>query len=242
MKIARKISLIFLIAMTAISTVAVLGIYEVMKYYYFREVRDSLDSKLYAKTEHIESYLKMLRVVILRESQSVSMNNFLKQEDANIPQYAKIKDTAQAMLTLADDVNPFIYDLLLLNSKGTVVASSDGKEIGNPKAKDPYFTEGMKGVFIKEVYYSKTAHRLLMGVSAPMIDKESGKVLGVIIARVTPDDLYDVLKNRIDNSSTGETYIVSKEGYMISPSRFIPDAILKQKVDVTKIPSISFPI
>ena len=41
--------------------------------------------------------------------------------------------------------------------------------------------------------------------------------------------------NRKGMGQTGEVYVVDKDGYMITESRFIDDAILKQKVDTEPI-------
>ena len=57
--------------------------------------------------------------------------------------------------------------------------------------------------------------------------------------RVSPEILFNITTDRTGLGETGEVYLVNKDGYMISPSQFIDEVILKQKVDLKYIKGIN---
>ncbi|MBN2455117.1 MAG: PAS domain S-box protein, partial [Sedimentisphaerales bacterium] len=124
-----------------------------------------------------------------------------------------------------------IYEVFVLNTDGKIVASSDRSKIGLDRASDAYFLGAKSGPYIKDAYYSATTKQESMAVSAPVSDSKTGKFLGVIAARVTLNVLNEITTDTTGLGKTGEIYLVNKYGYMITPSRFIKDTFLKQKVD-----------
>ena len=72
----------------------------------------------------------------------------------------------------------YVYDALVLDPKGTVIASSNQEEIGIDKSYDPYFIEGKEDIFIKDVYLSDSGLKT-MTFSAPILDKKDSKLLGI---------------------------------------------------------------
>ncbi|MEK6728074.1 MAG: methyl-accepting chemotaxis protein [Candidatus Omnitrophota bacterium] len=59
--------------------------------------------------------------------------------------------------------------------------------------------------------------------------------IGVVMVKTKVEVLNKVTTNRKGMGETGEVYIVNKDGFMITESRFIKDAILKQKVDTEPV-------
>ena len=57
----------------------------------------------------------------------------------------------------------------------------------------------------------------------------------MIIIRISLDSLAEITTDGSGLGKTGELYLVNKQGYMISPSRFKQDVILKQKVDTENV-------
>ncbi len=79
-------------------------------------------------------------------------------------------------------------------------------------------------------------------VSVPIISRESDQVVGVMVNHIFGSELNKVLSGRrqielgaqerhFDFHKTLELYLVNRDGLMITPSRFISDVILKQKVE-----------
>lgn len=132
------------------------------------------------------------------------------------------------------DINSDIYALAVLDKRGQIVASTNEKEIGLDESQDPYFTEAQKKEYVKDIYKSDTTGKIGYTISAPM-KGEGGALLGVFVARFDVETLSAILANRTGMGNTGETYIVNKDGYIITESRFTKDAILNQKVDTLPV-------
>jgi PAS domain S-box-containing protein len=70
-----------------------------------------------------------------------------------------------------------------------------------------------------------------MGISGPMLDSDTDEFLGVVVAKIDLRDLYKIVTEDTGFGKTEEMFILNKYGYMITPSKFLKNAFLKQKVD-----------
>ena len=173
----------------------------------------------------------MLRVSIGQFSKSVVLENFLRAIEKN-PEGTKAEfDIAMKRLRRTKEANPEIYEFLLLDKNGRVVASSRETNVGVDKSTDAFFTGAQKGIFIKDAYYSEELKERLIATAAPFLDSDTGKIIGVLVARVKMDGLDKITLESGNTSKTGEVYIVNKYGYMITPSIFLKDTFLKQRID-----------
>ncbi|TAM37525.1 PAS domain S-box protein [bacterium] len=231
MKIANRISLSFL-TLIILLTVIVSSVFYLI-------ARDNLQNAIYAQLEitaqqssrNVATYLEMLKIYTVQFSKSVVLEDLL-QALRKSPQAGKETfDTAMKRLKRTKAENPEIYEFLLLDASGRVVASSDEGSIGLDKSKDAYFLNARKNVFIKDAYYSEQLKERLIAVSAPFLDSSTDEFIGVLVARVKMIGIDKILAESAGASKTGEVYIVNKYGYMITPSKFLKDTFLKQKVD-----------
>jgi len=231
MKISAKIGLSFF-AVTVICTVAATSIlYFTAKSELLRKIEANLESTVQSRAAHIETYLSMLKISVGQLSRSVVLENFLKKAGPDNLQQSKEYEQAMTRLRRTKEVNPSIYEFLLLDKTGKVIASSDEKSIGSDKSTDAYYLGGQKGIFIKDAYYLEALHEPLIAVLAPYLDNQTGDLLGVIVARVKLNDLWKITTDRTGMGVTGEIIIVNKARVMITPSRYMKDAVLKQKVN-----------
>ncbi len=231
MKIANRISLSFLTLVILLTVIA--------SSIFYLFAKDNLRDAIYAQLEitvqqssrNIETYLEMLKVSTVQFSKSVVLENLLRELKKNPQASKKAFDTAMKRLrrTKADD--PEIYEFLLLDAAGRVVASSDEGSVGLDKSKDAYFLGARKNVFIKDAYYSEQLKERLIAVSAPFLDSNTDEFIGVLVARVKMMGIDKITLESAGASKTGEVYIVNKHGYMITPSKFLKDTFLKQRVD-----------
>lgn len=230
MKIATKISLPIAILGLVLTIVADAFTYSIAKKALYDELVDRIVITSESRSAHIETYLQMLKSNVAQLSKSAVFENFLKTDESD-PRRAKDFNMVMTRLARTKESNPALYEIMLCDASGVVLASSNKDSIGEDKASDPYFTGAHDKVYIKDVYFSDTLKKPLFGVSAPVTDSESGKFLGVVVIRVELKDLYAIVTARTGMGRTGEVYIVNKDGYMITPSRFHDDTFLKQKVD-----------
>ena len=235
MKIANKISLSFLAVALILVSTAGTTVYIIVKDNLQKSIYNNLATAVTSRTNHIETYLKMLETSVGQLSKSDTLENFLKIKDREDPRLNEVFQLAIRRLKKTKEVNSSILEFLLLDATGKVVASSNESDIGADKSTDAFFLGGQKKTFIKDVYYSQLVKEPLMAVSSPFLDSHTGEFLGVIVARVRLNELNNIVTNRTGLGKTGEIYIVNKYGFMITPSRFTEDAVLKQRVDTENV-------
>src|SRR5690606_33913722 len=66
-------------------------------------------------------------------------------------------------------------------------------------------------------------------VTVPVVDPDTQRPLGVIVAYSKAIRLYEFLTSTAGRGKTGERYIMDPSGLLLSPSRFVPDAQFKLK-------------
>ena len=126
-------------------------------------------------------------------------------------------------------------DILISDAEGIIhVSTTKGKE-GTDISEHEYFKKAMDGeTFISQIMPSNIPianefGKLEMGlptmlVSAPITDQN--RIMGVACFRVDVTKISEFLRS-IKLGESGETYLINKQGYMITESRFVP--YLKKK-------------
>lgn len=195
-----------------------------------QQITNNLVNTTQSRVKHIETLLNLEKEAVKQLSESVVIEELLlskKDEEDYLLKFDKVvrrlKDTAQ--------MGEYTYDVFVLNPKGTIIASSDEEDIGKGKSNDPYFLGGKERVFIKDAYISSHKQRKTLAFSAPILNKEDNGFLGVVVLRKSLEVLSQITTDRTGLGETGEVYLVNKDGYMITPSRFIDEVFLKQKID-----------
>ena len=123
-------------------------------------------------------------------------------------------------------------DLFLMDAKGKVVAATTESRVGTDKTSDPYYTEVIKTQkpYVKDVYESSVDNVYSYGISVPVIDTK-GEIVAILSAREKMATLMEFISAKIGDYETAETYLVNKDGIIMTPTKLEGDAaILKQKV------------
>ncbi|HLE88239.1 MAG TPA: PAS domain S-box protein [Candidatus Brocadiaceae bacterium] len=119
--------------------------------------------------------------------------------------------------------------VLVSNDKGLVTIATMGENVGGDIAEMDYFKQSVQGnTFVSNVIPSevplinefgeKELGMPTMFVSTPLKDRE-GVVIGVVSLRIDVNALNELMLS-LKLGQTGETYLVNKDGYMITESRF----------------------
>ena len=220
MKIASKIGLSFFVINVSCTAAALFVFYFIARNDLQQLTETKLESVVHSRTDHITTYLKMLEASVEQLSKSMVLDNLLRTAITNNLRPTGTFETAMARLQETKKSNPSIHELFLLDKTGRIIASTIEKNIGNDKSTDAYFLGAQQGIYIKDAYDSTTTHEPLLAIAGPLTDRQAGKLLGVIVAKVKLHDLRDIVANKIGLGETGEIYIVNKYRFMITPSRF----------------------
>src|SRR3990170_6668235 len=140
-----------------------------------------------------------------------------------------------------------INTINILSLEGRVVASTNNAEIGRDLSKDACFEEGRNAVAIVE---NRAGHMGLpeITISTPILTKETGRPVGVIINYILISELNKLLTGEYVKEfgaiswgkgkgawKTLEMYLVNRDKLMITKSIFVEDAVLKKIIFILSI-------
>ena len=233
MKIQKKILIIMLSLIIVVGITCILISRNIATNTIKELITNNLINTTQSRAERIETFLDLEKEAVKQLSESVVFKELLLSTEEEESYPLKFNKVMQGLQNTAQ-VGEFTYDIFVLDTKGAILASSDEEDIGEDKSNDPYFLGGEEGVFIKDAYISSYKQEKTLAFSAPILD-EDNKLLGVIVFRVSPEPLFKITTERTGLGETGEVYLVNKDGYMITPSRFIDEVFLKQKIDLRHI-------
>ena len=231
MKIASKISFSFLIVAILVSSVASSITYFISKVDLQRAIDGQLEITAALKKNQIETYLELIRASVNQLSRSTILEIFIKAHDKNPSGSSEVFAAAMKRLRRTKEANPSIAAFLLLDTSGKVIVSSNPDDVGKDKSNDAFFISGQKGTYIKDIYYAPELKRGVFAASTPFLDSENNQLLGVLVAQIELKELNDIVSDTTGLGKTGEAYLVNKYGYMITPSRFLKNTFLRQRVD-----------
>jgi methyl-accepting chemotaxis protein len=117
----------------------------------------------------------------------------------------------------------------ILDKNGIVIASTNKTSIGSDKNQEKSYLKAQEESYIGDVHISKISGIFAITIAAPVL--LNGEFLGIIIEDHSTEGLFKIISEKTGLGKTGDIYLVNKDLYMISPSRFKEDVILKQKVD-----------
>ncbi|MFV1977437.1 MAG: cache domain-containing protein [Candidatus Scalindua sp.] len=115
------------------------------------------------------------------------------------------------------------------NEKGLITLATSEEEVGGDISKRDVFTQAIQGkpyatsifpskIALTNEFDEKEVGLPTMLVAAPLKD-EGGAIIGVVAFRIHVGTLSNLLQSQ-KFGKTGETYIVGKNGYMLTESRF----------------------
>jgi len=120
------------------------------------------------------------------------------------------------------------YDeIFILDKNGQMIITTE--KIENIEVNRDYFREAIKGrTFNTDIYLSPLIHRPTMIVAAPVRNSRE-EIIGVLVERIKLDAINKLMRD-IEIGKTGESYLLNKEGYFLTESKFEPGYTLKKKI------------
>ncbi|MDN3512689.1 MAG: SemiSWEET family transporter, partial [Candidatus Jettenia sp.] len=140
------------------------------------------------------------------------------------------KDYPDIVQYLEEIKNEYGYKgIMMSNNKGLVTVATSGESVGRNILQTDYFHGAMQGdSFVSSIvpseiplineYAEEELGIPTMFVSTPLKDT-GGNITGVVALRIDVSRLNDVMLS-LNLGKTGKTYLVNKDGYMITESRF----------------------
>ncbi|HHT9151907.1 MAG TPA: cache domain-containing protein, partial [Candidatus Wujingus californicus] len=123
-------------------------------------------------------------------------------------------------------------EVFVVNPSGTVIVSTDKNNIGKDVSSAQYFQESIKGkTFFSDIMPSTVPienefGELELGLPtmfvSTQVTSEKMDVLGVLVFRLDVNELIKLIIP-MKATETGEIYLINKDGYMLTSSRFTDD-------------------
>ncbi|MCK4352219.1 hypothetical protein KAW65_02305 [candidate division WOR-3 bacterium] len=144
---------------------------------------------------------------------------------------AQIPHSLHAELThhlkLVKENYGYYDELFILDIYGNFVIGTGGEE--ENKSDRDYFINARNGMpVVTDIRESESTGKPTMLISHSIRDKYN-KVVGVLVERIKLDLISKIMRE-IKVGKTGESYLLNKEGYFLTESKFEPDCVLKKKV------------
>lgn len=120
------------------------------------------------------------------------------------------------------------YDEIFILDKNGQMLITTGK-MENIEVNRDYFREAINGrTFNTNIFLSALTHEPTMIIAAPIRNSKE-EVIGVLAERIKLDAINKLMRD-IEIGKTGESYLVNKEGYFLTESKFEPGYTLKKKI------------
>jgi signal transduction histidine kinase len=144
-------------------------------------------------------------------------------------------------------LDPAIVGIEIVNLEGTVVAADNEAWIGKNIVELERQTPGKNVAYMRTVaknytqtcigapHYNRVQDMYTICAAAPIVSRVNSEVLGVLVNHYNLAGLNEITTNREGMGETGEVYLVNSDGVMLTESRFIEGAPLKQVVDTEPV-------
>jgi PAS domain S-box-containing protein len=231
-KINLVVALLFItISIISIGAVSYV-IYSNSEKIIFQEAYERLISVSEAKARHVQTFVQEQKITTDSIAIAQVFKDLLKLDKGD-PAYAERLQKVKNRLNNTIQSNPNYYINFILDKNGIVVASSNPSDEGSSKADDEYFIMGKKAVHLKDLYIPNTTELPSISISAPVFDDKK-ELLGVYVAILKTSLINDIVSGGEDiGEESVENFLINKEGYVITPLKYVKDSVLKLKVSTT---------
>jgi len=225
MKIQTKISSIIFSLISATGVVTIVTIALVSKQMMEAEIYKHLEDIAVSRASHIETLLVEHQDVI-----EILATESIFVEAGTNPNTQRVALLQKRMKNVVAQVDDHISRIRVLDKNGNVIASTHSHLGIDTKGNAEIFAHGKEGIYIRDIHTSTITGTKVFSLSTPIMVK--GEFVGIVIANIEVEDqLYQITTNITGLGNTGDIYLINKDGYMITPSRFMEDTFLKVKVD-----------
>jgi signal transduction histidine kinase len=207
------ISLIPILVITTIFYLSARGSLE-------KQINQKMIAVAESKALHVETFLKTIRGRTIdfcsdgyiRDKLDIIDQKALLEQDAVIDLGLHLKNNKMPL-------DPDIAAITILNTTGTVVASTIKSAIGNDFSDHEEFVHIMgknkKEVFTHHPHFQEYLSHNTMEVAAPVTSMESGQIIGMIINAYNQEIINNITSNRKGMGNSGEIVIGLKDGETI---------------------------
>ena len=260
MRISLIYKILFFLSLIVLTSVIVMVVYT---YVEMEEIiEEQIRRSLINIAESSEGQMFLLFEKFKIRTADWSSDGFIQSEFEEI---IKSNDSQRAtrlseyIKTKKQVMDPNIMITEIFNLNGTAIVSTFPERIGHTEPMEELDEEyrfiHAKSASFGETFVSNLVYEDEIGhnepmwhVSVPIVSLKTNEVIGVMTNHILGKEFYRVLSGKFQieqgakigelfftNQKTSEIYLVNEERLMVTPSRFVEDAVLKQKIDTEPI-------
>lgn len=199
-------------------------------------LRERIDAQLQNEAKYRASLIENIWSLRVEQVQLLASNQQIKNVLKETTKIGVANNTQELEKTTSlISKNSDFYDLKIIYENGRVIFATDKTMIGKDLSKDPKFLKGIKEASYSIERDNKTGNAIMI-VTVPVFDDiEQSQEIGAIQTTRELDLANKITTDRTNLGKTGETYLVNKNGLMVTESRFIPNAVFTQKVNTLPV-------
>ena len=219
-----KLLVIFLVISLVPLVLGAIIAYNVSSVALKSEIFNHLGSVTDSRANHIADYISNELIIIAGLARGSKL-------EAEFEKSAPALEALQDVITRDISRFPMFAEIFIMDASGKIIATSDKAHLDLDKSNDEYFTGALSGKpHFKSVYKSSLTGKIGYSVSAPIIHKGTGKIVGVYAARADMAKLNKISTDDTGMGRTGELYLVNEDGFIVTASRLTGESvILNQK-------------
>ena len=188
------------------------------------QIRLDLESTAQSRAYNVETFLNNH----IELTKMISTGNVFRDMVDERADFFKTSIQIKRRISAFISSHPEIDRIRVLDKKGIIIADSYN-EIDKDLSEEAVYKKGKESSYIGDIGKSVKSENIDICISNPIFVRN--KFSGVLVINFDIEDvLFGIMKNRAGLGETGEIYLINRAGYMITPSRFLNNVILKQKV------------
>ena len=219
---------------SSLVTGVVLGVYSLYleRESLVRNTQTNLEEVAILKSEQVQEFLEATKARVVDFSSDGLIKNSLVKINNEFGSIQTMENLSNHLIVNKLPIEKDFYGVIVLDVNGKVVGTTNPKEdFGTDFSDNHMFLMGIKQPHLMEVMYDEGFGHKGIAISAPVLKEE--KPLGVVVIKIQPDSFYGITSGGIKLGETGEIYIINKDKFLITPSRFLEGegGVLVQKID-----------
>ncbi len=182
-----------------------------------------LESTAQSRADHVETVLTEYNELTVMLAAGNAFRDVVDSSKEYTLRLEQVNRRIKSVIGCHDEISR----IRVLDKNGTVIASSQD-DVGLDRSTADMFLKGKDRVHIGDLHISAFTGNTVISVSAPILLND--EFSGVFVVNFDAEkELFKITTERTGLGETGEIYLVNSDGYMITPSRFVEDAVLEMK-------------
>jgi GAF domain-containing protein/HAMP domain-containing protein len=166
----------------------------------------------------LDSLQQTLVATLMGQDDYQSVVNLLSASADIEPDLGAHNELLQHLNTVLEKTE-HLTELFVLNLQGQVILSTSAAQRDKDFVSESFFNQGRKEPFVQPPHYDATMGYTII-IARPILDPDGARAIGVIAGRTDWEKLNEIMSQQAELSETSETYLVSQDSTLLTPTRF----------------------